>query len=379
VSAIYVHVPFCARKCLYCDFYSVEDPGGIEPFLAALDREVARAARELPDLAVETIFLGGGTPSLLTPAQVDHVVATLRAAFSVAPDPEITLEANPGTVTAETLKAYRSAGITRLSLGIQSLRDPELRLLGRIHTAADARDAVAAARAAGFDDLSLDLIYAIPGQTLRQWTSNLDEAVALNPEHLSAYALTVERHTPLGGAVQAGRLRPAPPEAEAALFERTMEVMAAAGYEHYEVSNYARPGFRCRHNLTYWAHGDYLGLGPAAHSFRMDHDRRGGRRWWNVADLSEYLARLEAGGAAAGGEERLGLRELLAERILLRLRAGGLDVAEVRTDFGYTVGAGGLLPRLREQGLLVLQDRVLRLTPQGYLVCDEIARRLLPP
>ncbi|MFB3817730.1 MAG: radical SAM family heme chaperone HemW, partial [Candidatus Methylomirabilales bacterium] len=247
VISIYIHIPFCARKCLYCDFYSVEAPGKVEDFLGALDREVELARGGMPAGEARTIFLGGGTPSLLTPAQVEAILRRLRSAFAVTPDAEITLEANPGTLTRDSLAAYRAAGVNRLSLGVQSFHDPELQRLGRIHSADDARRAVRDARAAGFDNLSLDLIYAIPGQSPSRWEATLETAIRMAPEHVSAYALTIERHTPFGRMLRAGELRPTPSETEAAMFERGMEVLEAAGYEHYEVSNYARPGFRCRH------------------------------------------------------------------------------------------------------------------------------------
>jgi len=378
--SLYLHIPFCRRKCLYCDFYSVEAPDLVEGFLSALLREIALAAADRSDRAVATVYLGGGTPSLLTPSQLAAVLAAVRRHFAVREDAEISLEANPGTLTADRLRELRRLGINRLSLGVQSFHDPLLRLLGRIHDRADALQAVALARAAGFENLGLDLILAIPGQRLAEWEADLRLALGLAPEHLSAYSLTLEPRTPLGRLVAAGSLAPTPPEEEAAMLERTAELLAAGGYHHYEVSNYARPGFACRHNLTYWSHADYLGLGPSAHSFRREADWNGARRWWNVADLELYCARLERGEPPVAGEERLGPPELLAEGIFLGLRRGELDLAALQTRFGWSPAEtpGGILGQLAAEGLATRDGGRLRLTPAGRLLADEIARRLLP-
>lgn len=379
MAAIYLHIPFCLRKCRYCDFFSVEETGGMARFLAALDLEIGLAAPGGLPAPARSVYFGGGTPSLLAPDQVAAILAALRRALPIAPDAEISLEANPGTLTPRSLDGYRAAGVTRLSLGVQSFRDTHLARLGRIHHRDEALQAVALARAAGFDNLGLDLIYALPGQTIGQWEEDLRTAIALAPRHLSAYGLTLERHTPLGEQVAAGKLRPAPGDIEAAMLERTMELLAAAGFEQYEVSNYARPGFRCRHNLAYWTHADYLGLGPSAHSFRRE-GRTAGRRWWNLASLEGYGEALEAGRRPVAAEERLGPAEFLRERIFLGLRCGGLELEDLAGDFGcdLTATRGAVLEELAAAGLAALEGAALRLTPAGLRLADEIARRLLP-
>ncbi|MFA5028536.1 MAG: radical SAM family heme chaperone HemW [Candidatus Methylomirabilota bacterium] len=377
--SLYLHIPFCRRKCRYCDFYSVEADGRVEPFLGALSREVALAAPHDPGEEIATVYVGGGTPSLLSPEQIGRILADLQRRWPIQEDAEISLEANPGTLTDESLAGFRRLGVNRLSLGVQSFQDPLLGALGRIHDRAEAIRAVELARAAGFTDLSLDLIYAIPGQTMAQWEADLRTAIGLAPEHLSAYSLTIEQRTPLGRMVAAGATRPAPPEIEAAMLERTMERLAAAGYEHYEVSNYARPGFRCRHNQAYWSHADYLGFGPSAHSFRREDGWRRARRWWNVSDLGVYCARLEREDPPLEAEEALGRQELLAERIFLGLRRGELDLASLERIFGWIPDGthGGILGQLELEGLATRAEGLLRLTPRGFLLCDEIARRLL--
>ena len=265
-----------------------------------------------------------------------------------------------------------------MSFGIQSFHDADLRFLGRIHDGMQALECLALARAAGFGNVGLDLIYGIPGQALPGWDENLRRAVDLAPEHLSAYSLIVEEHTPLHRMVETGRVRVTPTDLEAALYERAMERLEAAGYEHYEVSNYARPGFRCRHNGVYWSHQAYLGFGPSAHSFRPAPDGKHARRWWNVADLGEYGARLARGIAPVESEEQLGPAQLLQERIFLGLRSGGLILERLASDFGegWLAERQAILRALADEGLAILEGPRLRLTCRGFVLCDEIGARL---
>lgn len=380
MTSLYVHIPFCERKCLYCDFYSVTDTERVEEFLAALMREISLQKDHSDGVTFETIFFGGGTPSLLAPAQVEKILSHLHAAFRITPDAEVTLEANPGTVTGETLRAFRFLGINRLSIGVQSFHDHELKALGRIHDRAEAFRCIDHARAAGFNNISLDLIYSIPGQTLAEWEDNLRTTVDLAPQHIAAYSLIIEEGTPLAGMVRAGEARMNSTDLEAEMYERAMELLGAHGYEHYEVSNYALPGFRCRHNGNYWSHVDYLGFGPSAHSFSKGSDGTSGRRWWNVADLSVYLERLKGGILPAESEEQVGPKEMLNERIFLGLRSSGIDLARLRRDFGYDLQAqqGGTVQWLLEEQMVLLNRDTLRLTTKGFLLCDEICGRLLP-
>jgi oxygen-independent coproporphyrinogen-3 oxidase len=231
------------------------------------------------------------------------------------------------------------------------------------------------------DNVGIDLIYSIPGQTLAGWDENLRRAVDLAPQHISAYSLIVEEHTPLHRMVRAGEVRLSPTDLEAAMFERPMERLEAFGYEHYEVSNYARPGFRCRHNCAYWSHGPYLGFGPSAHSFRLTADGRQGRRWWNVADLGEYCARVERDAVPVESEEWLAAEDLLRERIFLGLRSGGLALDRLASDFGEEVLAKrhAIIRGLNEDGLAILDGQTLRLTRHGFLLSDEIGARLCGP
>ncbi|HSB78911.1 MAG TPA: radical SAM family heme chaperone HemW [Candidatus Methylomirabilis sp.] len=380
MASLYIHIPFCERKCLYCDFYSVEGTERAAAFLAALSQEISLRVEHTDQASYESVFFGGGTPSLLEPAEVECMLSRLHTAFQIRPDAEMTLEANPGTLTGDKLRALRDLGVNRMSIGIQSFHDPELKALGRIHDRAAAFRAVELARAAGFDNLSLDLIYSIPGQTLPRWEASLRTAVDLAPQHISAYSLIVEDGTPLARMVERGQVRTNPVGREAEMYERTMEFLGAHGYEHYEVSNYALPGFRCRHNWAYWSHENYLGFGPSAHSFWKERDGKGGRRWWNVADLATYRDRLENGWLPVESEEDVGPHQMLDERIFLGIRTGSLDVRRLSRDFGYDFAAqrGKLMRWMVQEDLVVLEQEVLRLTPRGFLLCDEICSRLLP-
>ena len=376
MAGLYLHIPFCERKCVYCDFYSIENMNPMEGFLRALRREIHLASGSFAGDRFSTVFFGGGTPSLLTPAQLTDIMSDIRDRFLVEDNAEITLESNPGTIDGEKLQAYRAAGINRLSIGIQSFHEDELSFLGRIHDARQAEQAVEMARVAGFDNVSIDLIYSLPGQTVAKWEQTLSRALQLEPNHISAYSLIVEDNTPLARLVSSRQVVPQPVEREAEFFECTSSVLGSRGYEQYEVSNFAKPGFRSKHNLNYWKHGDYLGLGPSAHSFR-NHDGIA-RRWWNIANINNYIEMISANRLPVAGQEVLSDESLKAERLFLGLRSDGLQLTDFRRDFGETAleKHQPLLNDLVRESMVILSDDVLRLTPRGYLLCDEVSARL---
>jgi oxygen-independent coproporphyrinogen III oxidase len=379
MASLYVHIPFCEKKCLYCDFYSIETRAPLEEFLAGLVAEIELYAPIGEGTLFDTLFFGGGTPSLLTPAQLERVLSRLRSSFALAGDAEITLEANPGTIDPEKLSACRSLGVNRLSIGVQSLDDQELKFLSRIHDSKEAVDSVLLARQAGFDNISIDLIYSLPGQTPGQWLHTLERSLALEPQHVSAYSLIVEDNTGLSRMVKAKLVSPNPVEAEAALFELTMHVMDKSGFEHYEVSNYAKPGFRSRHNYSYWSHENYLGFGPSAHSFWCTGDGRSGQRWANIAHVSTYFQRLMSRELPVAFREEVGVRDLVNERIFLGLRADGVDLGRLQTDFGVLLRTEQqkIIEELVREELAVLRGGRLCLTARGFLLCDEIAGKLM--
>ena len=363
-AGLYVHVPFCLTRCGYCDFNAYAGLGHLaDRYVEALRAESRLLRPGWEAVPFATMFFGGGTPTTLEPSSLVALIDDLRRTFSFEPGAEITVEANPDTVNADTLGELLAGGVTRLSFGVQSFDPDVLRSLERVHSPDAALTAFAAAREAGFDDVNLDLIYGAEGETLGSWERTLEEAVALGPEHLSCYALTVEPSTPLGRAVAAG-LRPSPdPDGQAEMYERACALLAAAGYEHYEVSNWARPGRRCRHNLGYWEGRPYLGLGAGAHSFRD------GVRWWNVRPPEGYLRIVEGGRLPVGGRERLTGEDRRLESLLLGLRTStGVPLAWIEE---------GRVPPLERAGLAERRDDHLVLSDRGLLLANEVVTALV--
>lgn len=373
---LYVHWPFCLSKCPYCDFNSHVRKETIDEdrIARAIAREIETIAARLPGRTVNTIFFGGGTPSLMRP---DAVAAILEAAgrnWKLAPDAEITLEANPGAADASRFRGYRAAGVNRLSLGIQSFSDASLRLLGRIHDAAEARAALALARAT-FDHVSFDLIYALPGQTLAAWKDELGRALAEAGEHLSLYQLTVEPQTPFAALRQIGRLT-TPDEASARdLYDLTRDLCADAGLPAYEISNHARPGAECRHNLVYWRGREYAGVGPGAHG-RLD---IGGDRHATATEKrpEPWLMRVEAFGQGIVTDEILNREERGDEFLLMGLRlVEGIDPARYAALAGRPLDPDRIR-RLSEEGAIAIDpDGRLRVTQAGFPLLDAVVADL---
>ncbi len=362
VPGLYLHVPFCLTRCPYCDFYSVTDLSLIPAWLKALKQEALLYRDAFP--AFDTLYLGGGTPSLLPEPVVAGLLEFLRATFKFHPDSEITLEANPDDLTPAKLTFFRDAGINRLSLGVQSFNDRELSFLGRRHTSGQARLAQEWARAAGFTDLGLDLMYGLPGQNAAAWAENLKEALKYRPEHLSCYQLTLEEGTPLQVRAAAGEVGLLEKEALRRLFLFTSWFLAERGFIHYEVSNFARgEARRSRHNSKYWRHVPYLGLGPGAHSFQ------GNRRWWNHRSLIPYCQALPESPPVAGSES-LTAEQLRLEALYLGFRTKegvALEVA-ARQPQGQK-----MLADLEASGLVQIRNGRVRATLQGLAVADRLA------
>lgn len=374
--AVYVHLPFCARKCHYCDFNSrPAAPEERARYLQALHREIDRRAETLGGARVRTVFLGGGTPTIYEAADLVALLDHLREVFAIEPDAEVTIEANPETVTAGKLATLRAGGFNRLSLGAQSFSQDELALLGRGHSAAQTEAAVEAARAADFASVSLDLIYALPGQTLAGWRATLQRALALGPEHLSAYGLELPEGTPLAVRAEAGEIAALPADAEhLAMRGLTGELCAAAGLARYEISNYARPGCECRHNLTYWRNEPWLGLGAGAWSYL------GGERRANLREPADYCAALEGDAEPTELVERQEPRGALLEAVMmgLRLMEGvQLDALAAAHGKGATAELLARAQPLAEMGLVEVANGYLRLTPAGEPLHSEVVVRLV--
>ncbi len=369
VRHLYVHAPFCVRRCVYCDFaVSVRREGDAGSWLAAVAAELELVRREglfHEEGLLRTLYVGGGTPSLLGGEAMQGLAGVLGREALAAPELEWTAEANPESFTPELASAWRDAGVTRVSLGIQTFHEPALRWMGRLHGARGARDAVATARRAGFDNLSVDLIFGLPRHLGRDWRGDLEAVLSLEVEHVSLYGLSVEAGTPLGRAVAEGRERLPEEEGYAEEYMLAAEVLAAAGYEHYEVSNFARPGRASRHNRAYWTGVPYLGLGNGAHSFAPP------VRYWNVRAWEAYEARVRRGIRPEEGRETLGPAQRRLERIWLGLRtADGLPLEELAP--GQRRRADGWVDR----GWATLEGARLRLTPRGWLLLDRLAVEL---
>lgn len=389
---LYIHIPFCVRKCLYCDFLSGPAPQErIDRYVKALEGQIAAEAELYARYEVQTVFFGGGTPSLLSEDQIGALMERIRRCYRLCEGPEITLESNPGTLDPDRLRGYRRTGINRLSMGLQSADDRELKLLGRIHTYADFLDNYAAAREAGFSNINVDLMSALPGQTLSGWLETLRRTADLGPEHISAYSLILEEGTPLYALYRdGGEKAPAPlpgEEQERLMYEQTKQVLAGYGYRRYEISNYARPGYECRHNIGYWTRRPYLGVGLGSASLLEE------TRWKVTGDLETYLdfffpekqtgeRPLQDRAVLRQERQQLTETEQKEEFLFLGLRMQeGIRVGEFRQRFhtGLWDVYGSVITRLQEQGLLLVYDdgRRMRLTERGIDVSNYVLSQFL--
>lgn len=379
-AGLYVHFPFCLKKCLYCDFNSAAGSNEeAERYVELLLREMELRQATLPEaVQAPTLYFGGGTPSLMAPEQVGRIIDAAARRFGLDAGAEVTLEANPGTVTPERLAGYRAAGVNRLSLGVQSFEERLLQMLGRVHTLDEALYAFDAARRAGFDNLSIDLMHSLPGQTLEQWRAALSRAVELGPEHISAYALSVEEGTPFERLYEQGALVLPGEEEAASMFETTSEMLGAAGYLHYEISNYARSGRVSRHNLSYWSRQSYLGFGSGAHSFWNPDGV--GRRWSNAADAASYRDEVSASLLPERDRVELTPDDAVAESFFLGLRVlTGLDLAPLKASFGVDLLAPRLaqVDELLRGGLLIAEGDTVRLADSSVIIANSIFSRFL--
>lgn len=372
--SLYLHIPFCRRKCGYCSFVSYAGrEADVPAYIEVLKRELKlRAAGK----RLGTIYFGGGTPSLLSYEQWADILSTIHSLCDVDKDAEITIETNPGTVAESYLAAIRKLSINRLSLGVQSLDDAELAVLGRIHTATEVREAVHLARNAGFTNLNIDLIYGLPGQSLGHWEKTLKEVIELTPEHISLYPLTLEGDEPMCAAMERRELPSLNPDLAAEHYELAEDLLAAQGYGHYEISNWAKPGYECRHNLVYWQGLPYIGVGAAAHSYLEGH------RLANTTDLDSYLDAFRGGARTALElDEEISSELRLSEAVILGLRLSqGVNLGSIRSRFGIDLLSryGAQVDALNGLGMLEFADNSIRLTRRGRLLGNEVFWRFLP-
>lgn len=368
-AGLYLHIPFCRSRCSYCDFATgIYQAELAERYVRALVDEIARSPHA--GAHVDTIYFGGGTPSLLTPRQLDLILSTLHRQFLIESASEVTVEMNPGTISPDQLRAFCELGVNRASFGAQTFDDAELAKLGRSHTSADTLKTFHELRAAGFDNVSFDLIAGLPGQTLDGWQRNIEQSLALEPEHLSFYLLEVHSGTPLADHIRRG-LQPVPDEDLAAImYEWMIERAAAAGYEHYEISNLSKPGFQSRHNTKYWTGAPYYGFGCSAHSFDGQ-----AHRWSNERDVLRYVQHVEQGASPVVEQQELTEADLRAEALFLGMRLmRGVDVREYNELFGVDLRAEHRdeLDRFRDAGLVEFDGDLIRLTRNGALMSNEV-------
>jgi oxygen-independent coproporphyrinogen-3 oxidase len=387
-AGLYIHIPFCPQICGYCDFYKLAHRGDaqVESYLAALRKEISLYATHssFRGLKFGTLYFGGGTPSILNAAHIHEMVELAFSNFQFEPTSEVTLETDPGTADVNKLRDFRAAGVNRLSLGIQSFQNHELKFLDRTHTAEDAIATFEMSRQAGFENISIDLIFALPSQRRLEWEENLSQAIRLAPNHISTYCLTYEDRTPLMFKLRKGLVEKLPDEKQREMYLQALEFLAANGFDHYEVSNFAKAGFYSRHNLKYWDGSAYLGLGASAHSFI------GERRFWNFSHLKKYRDALAADRLPIEAEEQLTHEQEILERIFLSLRQRkGLDVKSFEASNGVAfferyrqpllkffdgelpeAGLNGAAPL--KSDLLEFDGQYLKLTDAGFAVCDAV-------
>lgn len=380
--SLYLHIPFCRHRCAYCDFNTYTSLMDLrEAYADALVAEMAQVAGNV-QRPVHTIFFGGGTPSLMSPESLGRILAGVRAHFALAPDAEVTMEANPGTVDLAYLTAVRQIGINRISFGVQSVIQAELALLEREHDFAAVIEAVAMARQAGLTNFNLDLIYGVPGQTLASWEQSIRAVLALDPTHLSLYCLTIEPGTPMQRWLLNGRIQLPDPDLAADQYELACTVLAGHGYDHYEISNWAKPGFACEHNLTYWRDGEYLGFGAGAHGHAA------GVRYQIVKQPRVYLRRLEESAApgyplstAVAASHAISRAEAISDTMMTKLRLlnEGLDLVEFEQQFGQPLSEiyNGTLAQMLDWALVKEENGRLRLTQKGWFLSNQVFYRFM--
>ncbi|MEQ9104347.1 MAG: radical SAM family heme chaperone HemW [Rhodothermales bacterium] len=381
MAGLYLHIPFCTQRCVYCDFYFVTTARSTAPFVRALEQEIRLYGHQYADQEpLETIYFGGGTPSLLPVDDIVRILKTIHASFDTSNVQEITLELNPEDGTPEYLEGILSAGVNRLSIGVQSFFDADLTFMNRAHNAAAAKEVIHSVQKAGFGTFSADLIFGLPDQPVEYWSANLEIAAGLDIPHLSTYSLTIEKGTPLHKQMARGLVSESPEAVYNDRYLFAMEFLKDRGYEHYEISSFARDGHRAVHNHRYWDHANYIGCGPSAHSFWW----KGlpALRWSNVRNVKQYEALLMQHVAPLDQREQLGLDALADEHVMLRLRTGdGLDLGELESRYGVDLLVEKVqeLADLEGSGLILpIRNNRVRLTDLGKTVCDSVTATLLP-
>jgi len=368
MPGIYIHIPFCDTKCIYCDFYSVTNHSRKDEYINCLIKEIQNHSLNLGDRIFDSVFIGGGTPSLLSYDELASLFEVLFYSLNISDNSEITVEANPGTLDKNKLKEFKHLPVNRLSFGVQSFIDSELKFLTRIHNSTEAERCIKDAQSAGYSNINLDLIFAIPGQSLDSWKFNLDKAVSLNTQHISAYSLIFEEGTPLYTMFRNKKVKCADTELERRMYDHTMYFLAENDFMQYEISNYAKEDYECRHNLKYWSHEEYIGFGASSASFIDNY------RWVNVRSIDEYIKRISSGNNASGLIEYIDTDTSIYEYIFLGLRSRGINFRTFKDTYkiDFRKRYSETIELLTSNGFASIDTNTIRLTPKGYAVCDEI-------
>lgn len=373
-TAIYIHIPFCDHKCIYCDFYSLISYDNVTEYLTSLKKEILYYSKLFgKNRIIDTIFFGGGTPSFMTPDYIGQIINSIDKNFQLSKKIEVTLETNPGTVSITKLKEFLGVGVNRISIGIQSFDEKELKFLTRIHDKQTAIETVNNAHKVGYNNISIDLIFSLPNQSKKIWINNLSTAVSLPINHISAYSLILEKGTILNKMVLDGKVKMNSENHDADLYNYTIDYLKKNNFTQYEVSNFAKDNYECLHNKYYWEYKDYLSFGTSAHSF-VD-----GVRWWNYSSLKMYIDKINVNGNAKRGEEKIEYSQMIDEYIMLSLRSGGLKLNELKEKFSvnWYIKREERIERFVAEKFLTLDNNLLRCTSKGYAVCDEIITKLL--
>jgi len=373
-TALYIHIPFCDHKCIYCDFYSIITSDNVEGFLKALKKEIEYFSNlYAQDRFFTSIFFGGGTPSLMQPKYLKEILDHLKKYLNVDDKAEITMETNPGTVDKAKLKKFKEAGINRISIGIQSFDEEELKFLTRIHDKQTAIQTVYNAAEVGFENISVDLIFNLPNQTKGKWIKNLETAIRLPLKHISTYSLILERGTILNKLVLDKKVTMQDDDYDADLYETTIDFLVSNGFYQYEVSNFTKSGYECLHNNAYWRYRDYLSFGTSSHSFIN------GKRWWNYSSLKKYISEIELNNHAIMNSEIISNEQMHDEYVMLALRSSGLDLQDYKKRFSddWIKKNNSYFELLKNEEHLLIENNWIKLTSKGYAVCDEILKNIL--
>jgi oxygen-independent coproporphyrinogen-3 oxidase len=371
VKSLYFHFPYCIHKCSYCDFYSIAKRVASDDFIKAVLKEIEIYTRDgKPE--IDSIFFGGGTPSLLSAEQFTLITDNIFDSFVIKDNYEFTVECNPGAVDIQNISVFKEKGVNRISMGVQSFNENELKFLERIHSPEEAVSSYYKIREAGIENISIDMIYAIPGQTHITLNETLDKAIELNPEHISAYSLIYEEGTPMYERLKDKNFEPIPDDIDSEFYELIVKKLSEAGYEQYEVSNFSKQGRVCRHNLKYWHSNEYYGLGPSAHGFLNK------KRYWNVRSINNYIRLLNKNKLPVAGSEILRNKDIMYERIFLTLRADGLNINDFENEFKINKKQfKNKISEYESAGFLKTENDKIKLTSKGYFIGDEISLKLI--